>query len=196
MIQITPQSTVREVMIQNNVLFNIAQAQIFENVKDRELPEYVSVTPQREPRKRLPVRKVAEISMRELDTIECRTTGYEYFEKVLAVMLRIEEREVQHLGFIRAYRYFLEVNRELKDVAKKWASLKIPSNGKKIKIKRPNRGMLPVVQQYVQIMNGAVSPEDAWGTPWVEVFVAMESKYYDALEQIKNAEQSKNKNKR
>uniref|UniRef100_UPI00405650B4 hypothetical protein n=1 Tax=Alistipes sp. TaxID=1872444 RepID=UPI00405650B4 len=183
---ISSSSTVKEVMLKDFALFDMAQDRIFEKVQNYELPTHLHLKRWHGDRK-LKTRRVSEITMQELDAIEHRSGGFEDFAKTLSVMLELKEEDVLNLRFIEAFRYFIEVNKELKAVAKRWASLKMPLTAKerKAKVKRPNRGMLAVCRQYVQSMNGAITTQEAWETPWVEVYEAFESAYFDALEQRK-----------
>lgn len=191
---ITHKDTVSRVMVENSAIFNLANNSIYEELKDREKAVFVPLSRKMRPDKVLPARSVKAITMQELDTIQNNLTGYEYFEKVLAVMLKIDEKEVKDLRFLYAYRYFIEVLKELKDVAKLWGSLKLPltAQERKAKVKRPNVGLFGICQSYNEAMGGGPNGvQDAWQRPWVEVFSYMQQKYYDTLEQRRMMEQSR-----
>lgn len=182
---ITKRDTVEDIMLKQAALFNMGSDRIYNTVKDIEAPLFVALRQRGRPDKKLAPRSVNVITMQELDTIENRKTGYDYFKTCLAVMLEIDEEEVKNLRFLRAFRYFLEVQKELKQAAKEWKRLNLPltPEERRAKVKRPNRGMLSICRQYVQLMSGAATREEAWTTPWRIIHEAFEGSFYDTLEQ-------------
>ncbi len=193
---ISAKDTVKSVMVDNSAIFALGNNLIYEALRDRKKTDFVPLSRGLLADKHIPTRSVKEITMQELDTIQNNLSGYEYFEKALAVMLNIEEREVVNLRFLHAYRYFIEILHELKEVAKMWGSLKLPltAEERRAKVKRPNATLYGICQSYAEAMGGGPKGvQDAWTTPWVEVFNYMQTKYYDVLEQRKMMEQAKRK---
>lgn len=196
--EIKPEHTVGDIMMKKVALFSLGNDRIYNAIKDLPIPEHIGLrTGLIAPNKSIPVRSVHELTMQELDAIQNRKTGYDYFCTCLAVMLKIEEEDVQKLQFIRSYRYFLNIQKELKMVAKEWKKLEMPlrKEEKQAKVKRPNRGLVSMCRQYVQLMNGSVTTEQAWETPWRIVYEAFEGAFYDNLEQRRLSDIMMSKNK-
>ena len=193
--KIDSKDTVESVMLENAAVFNLANNAIYEQLKDRECPKYVPMRLKFGIRDRkIRARSVREITMQELDTLQNTLSGYKYFEKALAVMLSIDEADVKNLRFLWAYRYFIEILKELKDTANKWKSLKLPPTKEEraAKVKRTPIGIFGICQSYAEAMGGGPKGvHDAWETPWVEIFSYMQQKYYDALEQRRMIENSR-----
>lgn len=192
--KISPKDTVQSVMIEHSAIFSLCNDRLYEELKDRKKVDFVPMHISFRKDRMLKCRSVNAISMQELDTIQNNLSGYEYFEKTLAVMLKIDESQVRDLRFLYAYRYFIEILRELKEVGKKWNSLKLPltNEERKAKVKRPNVGLFGLCQSYNESMGGGPNGvQDAWQRPWIEIFNYMQQKYYDALEQRRMIELGK-----
>ena len=212
--RITPKDTIAGIIEQNSALFGMGAARITEQLK--ELPNCDRVFIKRKFwfDRQIATRSAAGITMGELDAIEKRAPSYEYFQNVLAVRLglvkfkknlsngqpdwnsgyKIYSDKIGKMRFIRAYKYFMEVQKELDGIAKAWKKLEMPDdNLKRSKIKRPNRGMTAICRKYCQLMDGAVRPEEVWNIPWATVYEAFESCKYDNMEQRAAYEASKPK---
>ena len=100
-------------------------------------------------------------------------------------MLDVSEDRIMDLQFIRAYRYFLHCMDILAAISKKFADLKIEPTDeeRQAQIDRPNRGIASVVRKYVQIMNGAISPETVYDMEWSVVYETFEATTNDIIEQ-------------
>lgn len=205
--------TVADVILRNSALFSLGVKQITEQIAERPAPTYIAMRQCGWFDKRFEARSVDGLTMGELDAIEQHLPTLEHFEQVLAVMLglyrfnkvvngipdwtagtMIDRAAVRRLRFIRAYRYFIEVEKQLQAVGKAWKKLEMPK-GKDAPsaIKRPNRGMQAVCREYIQLMQGAVTTAQAWNTPWPIVYEAFEDQKYKNLRQREDHERMKAK---
>lgn len=205
--------TVADVILRNGALFSMGVPQITEQIAERPAPTYIPMRRRGWFDKKLKTRNIDSITMGELDTIEQHLPTLEHFEQVLAVMLglykfkkvtngipdwtagiEINNAAVHRLRFIRAYRYFIEIENQLKTVGKAWKKLEMPKGKDSVTtIKRPNRGMQSVCREYIQLMQGAVTTEQAWNTPWPIVYEAFEDQKYKNLRQREEHERMKAK---
>lgn len=211
--KITSRDTVADVVMRNNALFSLGARQITEIIAERPAPTYILMRRRGWFDKKLEARTVDGITMGELDAIEQRLPTLEHFEQVLAVMLglyqfkkdingapewtsgiEIDHDAVHRLRFIRAYRYFIDIEKQLEAVGKAWKKLEMPKGKKSSSgIQKPNRGMQSVCREYVQLMQGAVTTSQAWNTPWPIVYEAFENEKYNILRQREENEQIKAK---
>lgn len=210
---IMKRDTVADVIIRNGALFSLGVKHITEQIAGRPAPTYIPMRRRGWFDKRFEARSVDSITMGELDAIEQRLPTLEQFEQVLAVMLglykfnkmvdgipdwtagiEIDRASVYRLRFIRAYRYFIEIEKQLQTVGKAWKRLEMPK-GKDAPttIKRPNRGMQSVCREYIQLMQGAVTTTQAWNTPWPIVYEAFEDQKYKNLRQREEHERMRAK---
>ena len=182
---IKPTDTVRDIVVNQAALFNLGSRQIVEDIKKRNIPEYCVLHRRWLPNRRIPARDPKHMTMRDLVVLNETKRSSDYFVGVLAQMLNISEAKVMDLRFTRTHRYFLHCMDTLSAISKKFADLKIEPTDeeRQAQIDRPNRGIASVVRKYVQIMNGAVSPETVHNMEWSVVYEAFESTTNDILEQ-------------
>lgn len=210
---IKPNDTIAEVIERNGAIFSMGIKEITERVKELPVPDYVPLKRRCWWNKRINARSVGDISIGELDVVNSRDSSERYFINTLGVMLglirftrrlpdglpdweagwEVDKQAVGNLCFIRAFRYYLECQKEVETVAKKWA--KLGAWNKKKRTKRPNRGMTSVCRQYCQDMNGAVKRQEAWNVPWVVIYEAFETRDLDNKEQYEAMEEAKRKSK-
>lgn len=205
--RIHPKDTVKDVVLRDNALFRLAVKDIVEALKDVPSVDYVRMKRPFWFDKKIKVRGVEGLTMGELNAIEVRNPSYQSFCIVLGVMLglvtfkrrlpdgspdwsegfSVDEKQIGRLRFIRAQKYFMDVQLGLEQISKAWKRLEMPllANERKAQIKRPNRGLVSVVRKYCQLMNGAVNKPAAWNTKWADVYEAFESCKNDNLEQRK-----------
>lgn len=210
---IRPNDTISDVIERNGALFSMGLEDITGKIKELPAPEYLLMKRCGLWPKRIKARSVGSISLGEFDVINSRDSSERYFINTLGVMLglihftkrlpdgspdweagwEVDEKAIGKLHFIRAFRYYLECQKEIEAVAKKWA--KFGAWNKKKRSNRPNRGMTSVCRQYCQNMNGAVKRREAWNVPWVVVFENFESVDFDNKEQYEAMEEAKRKSK-
>ncbi len=206
---INPKQTIREILLLNNALFSIGTLRITETIKKRPAPEYICMHRKFPHRNRIfPARNVADITIGELDILNKRLPDEDYFVNVLSVMLGIgctekrlpdgrpdwpsgwkaDKDAVFQLGFIDAFRYFIEVQNGLKNISNAWSKLGKwkPEKGSK----RPNRGMVSVCREYSKMVGGT-SPTDVWLLPWPIVYEAFENTDFENKEQYENFKRMK-----
>lgn len=205
--KITPKDTVADVVLRDNALFLLGVKDIVEALKDIPSVDYVRLKRRFWPDKKIKARGIEELTMGELAAIEVRNPSYQSFCTVLGVMLGlvtfnktlpdgnpdwtagfyVDEKQIGRLRFIRAQKYFMDIQIELEKLGKAWKRLEMPltANERKAQVKRPNRGLSAVVRKYCQLMNGAVNKSDAWNTKWADVYEAFEACRNDNLEQRK-----------
>lgn len=201
--KITHKDTVADVVLNNAALFKMGMANLTKIIADRPVPDYIPMRRRGWFDKKLPARSVDFITMGELDAIEQHLPTFEHFEQVMAVMLglykfnkyknglpdwtfgiTIDHDAILRLRFIRAYRYFIETKKQLEVVGKAWKKLEMPKGKESTSaIKRPNRGMQSVCREYVQLMQGSTTTEQAWNTAWPIVYEAFEDQKFDNLQQ-------------
>lgn len=203
--KITEKDTVKDVVIRNAALFRLGSAKIAKAMEDIKSIGTVRMKRRFGFDRRLAVKDVGAITMGELNAIESRKDSYEYFCVVLGIMLElvkhhatlpdgrpdwtagfsIDNEAIGRLRFIDAMRCFIDTQKGIEAISKRWKSLEMPLTANEIKarVKRPNRGLVAVCRQYCQMMNGAVRKDDVWCTPWAEVYEAFESLRNDNLEQ-------------
>ena len=211
---INPNDTIAEVTERNAALFSMGIKEITEQIKNLPAPDYVPLKRRWWLDRRIKARSVGYISIGELDVINSRDSSERYFINTLGVMLglihfekhlpdgspdweagwEVDEQAVGNLCFIRAFRYYLQCQKEVDAVAKKWAKLGAWNKNNK-RSNRPNRGMASVCRQYCQDMNGAVKRQEAWNVPWVVIYEAFESRDFDNKEQHETMEEAKRKSK-
>lgn len=205
--KITPRNTVHDVVLRDNALFRLAVRDIVDTLKDVPAVNYVPLKRRFWFDKKIKVRGIEGLTMGELNAIEVRDPSYQSFCTVLAVMLglvkfnktlpdgkpdwtdgfSIDEKQIGRLRFLRAQKYFMDIQLGLEQLGKAWKKLEMPltANERKAQIKRPNRGLSAIVRKYCQLMNGAVNKTDAWNTRWADVYEAFEACRNDNLEQRK-----------
>lgn len=189
---------------------------ITEQVAELPAPYYIPLKTRIGFRKKLKTRTLANISLGELDVLNSRNTSSdEYFINSLAVMLGLvhfenrlpggkpdwmagwsaDTKSVCNLHFIRAFRYFIECQKEVEAIAKAFSKLGA-WNPKKRSSKNRGSGMVDVCSQYCHDMNGAVSLEAAWNTPWAVVYRFFEECDEKNHEQYIELERQKMKHRR
>lgn len=177
--------TVRDVLIGKAALFNLKSRRFAEQIKTRAEPEYCVLHRRWLPDKRIAARDPKHMTLRDLAVLNATNRSTDYFVGVLAQMLAVPKERVLDLRFIRAYRYFLHCMDTLAAISKRFADLKIEPTDeeRQAQIDRPDRGIAAVVRKYVQIINGAVSPETVYDMEWSVVYEAFESTTNDIVEQ-------------
>ena len=213
--KISPNDTIRKVIIKNGTLFGIGNKRIYESIAALPKPDYVKEKRRIFGWKKHEARSVAGITMGELNAIERIEATDDYFVKVLAVMLglispkgkgskridwegagyNIAREKVLELQFIRAYRYFIEIQNELKGVAKAWKKLEMPLTPQEAnaQVQRKNRGMSTICLGYCQLVGGAIQPSDVWHLRWSTVYLAYEAERDKNMAQRKLAQMNKPK---
>lgn len=182
---IRPQDTIEDILIRKASLFNLRSTEITKAIQNMEVPEYCILRRRFLPDKKIKARAPRFMTMRDLAVLDNTDTSSDYLIRTLSQMLGLSKDDVLNLRFIRAYRYFLECVDTLSMISKKFESLKIePTKEERAaQISRPNRGIASVVRKYVQIMNGAVSPDQVYDMEWSVVYEAFESTTNDIIEQ-------------
>lgn len=211
--RITDKDTVADIINARGALFVMGAKKISEALEA--MPE-VSHVPMRRRwwrDKQYNAPSIAGISLGELEVLNTREPAEEYFYNVMGIMLGLVHFEgslpdgapdwnagytvnkdaVNNLRFIPAMRYFLQIQKELENVSKAWK--KLGAWNKKKGKARPNRGLISVVRQYCQDLNGAVSLPEAWNVPWTFVYEDFETKDIENREQHEALEESKRKSK-
>ena len=203
--KITSKDTVRDVVVRNAALFRLGSAKIVKAMEGIKGTGTVRMKRRFWFDKKLAVKNTDNLTMGELNAIEGRRSSYEYFCVVLGIVLglvkhhatlpdgrpdwesgfTIDDETIGRLRFIDAMRCFIDTQKGVEEIGKRWKSLEMPltADEVKAKVKRPNRGLAAVCRQYCQIMNGAVESDYVWCTPWAKVFEAFESLRNDNLEQ-------------
>jgi hypothetical protein len=177
--------TVRDIIVGKAALFNLKSRQFAEEIKKRAEPEYCILYRRWIPNNRIPARDPKHMTMRDLAVLNVTNHSTDYFVRVMVQMLDVSEDRIMDLQFIRAYRYFLHCMDILAAISKKFADLKIEPTDeeRQAQIDRPNRGIASVVRKYVQIMNGAISPETVYDMEWSVVYETFEATTNDIIEQ-------------
>lgn len=210
--KITAKDTVRDVVVRNAALFRLGSAKIVKAMEGIKGTGTVRKKRRFWFDKKLAVKNTDNLTMGELNAIEGRRSSYEYFCVVLGIVLglvkhhatlpdgrpdwesgfTIDDETIGRLRFIDAMRCFIDTQKGVEEIGKRWKSLEMPltADEVKAKVKRPNRGLAAVCRQYCQIMNGAVESDYVWCTPWGKVFEAFESLRNDNLEQRRLHENS------
>lgn len=211
--------TIKDVLRKNSALFTLGAQIIADEIRKRPAVDHLTyywhgIGIKKE------IRSVSDITLGELDVLNSRGADEDYFFNLLGVMLgyvefnhrlpdgspdwfegwEINKKAVNKLGFIRAFRYFIQCQEELERVAAKWSAF---GKWKKEKVsKRPDRGLVSVCRQYCQLMNGTVPLKEVWNLPWSVVYEAFEDcdinnkAQYEAYEKAKasqNTRSSSNK---
>lgn len=178
---ITPRHTVADVLLAKATLFNIVGERLTAKVKERPLPSKIPMYWCGFVRKRYSVRHIGfsldgpAITLGELHQLQrFESQGLEAFTRIVGVMLRLPEEKVLKLQFIGAYKYFLEIVEELKQVAQAFATLKIPEDLKTnsdriVYAELPSRGIPDLVSEFVGFMP-QYAHKDVYNLPWVVVF--------------------------
>lgn len=205
--------TISDVIKRHGALFTLGIKEITEEIKQRPVPKWVLLK-RRRWNKRIATRSVASATLGELDVVNSRDSSEQYFINTLGVMLglvrftkrlpdgspdwesgwEVDEDAVGNLYFIRAFRYYLECQKEVEAVAKTWAKLGA-WNKKNKRSKRPNRGLISICRQYAQDMQGAVERREVWNVPWAVIYEAFETRDLDNKEQHEAMEEAKRKSK-
>lgn len=215
--KITPKDTVRDIVIRNQALFMKGAGRIVEALKDTREVQSVPMKRRMWFDKALPIKDINNITLGELNVIESRKPSYDYFCATMAIMLglarfnrigpdgkpdwdcgfSVDDEQIGRLRFLPAYRCFMSIQKGIDDIAKAWKSLEMPlsASERKHMVKRPNRGLTAVCRSYCQIMNGGVTMNEAWNTPWATVYEAFESCKYDNMEKRAMYEASKAKSR-
>lgn len=182
---IEPKDTIRNVLIKRAAIFNLRSVEITSAIRNMEVPEYCLLRRPILRDRKIQVRNPRFMTMRDLAVLDKTDTSSDYIIRTLSQMLGLSKDDVLNLRFIRAYRYFLECVDTLSMISKKFESLKIePTKEERAaQVSRPNRGIASVVRKYVQIMNGAVSPDQVYDMEWSVVYEAFESTTNDIIEQ-------------
>lgn len=182
---IKPKDTIRNVLIQRAAIFNLRSVEITSAIRNMGVPEYCLLRRTIIRDRKIQVRSPRFMTMRDLAVLDNTDTSSDYIIRTLSQMLGLSKDDVLNLRFIRAYRYFLECVDTLSMISKKFESLKIePTKEERAaQVSRPNRGIASVVRKYVQIMNGAVSPDQVYDMEWSVVYEAFESTTNDIIEQ-------------
>lgn len=182
---IRPQDTIEDILIRKASLFNLRSTEITKAIQNMEVPEYCILRRRFLPDKKIKARAPRFMTIYDLAVLDKTSKSSDYVIKVLSRMLAINNDQVLHLRFVRAYRYYLECIETLAAISKKFESLKIEptKEEREAQIDRPNRGITAVVRKYVQIMNGAVSPDQVYDMEWSVVYEAFESTTNDIIEQ-------------
>lgn len=210
---IRPSDTIADVIERNGALFNMGIKEITEQIKALPAPEYVTLKRRGMWNKRIEARSVSLLSLGELDVVNSRDASDRYFINTLGAMLgllrfesrlpdgspdweagwEVDEQAIGKLSFIRAFRYFLECQKEIEHVAKKWA--KLGAWNKKKRPERPNCGMVDVCLQFCQNMKGAVKLKETWNVPWVIIYRLFENIDLNNKEEYEAIEEAKRKSK-
>ena len=182
---IKPKDTIRNVLIKRAAIFNLRSVEITSAIRNMGVPEYCLLRRPILRDRKIQVRNPRFMTMRDLAVLDKTDTSSDYIIRTLSQMLGLSKDDVLNLRFIRAYRYFLECVDTLSMISKKFESLKIePTKEERAaQVSRPNRGIASVVRKYVQIMNGAVSPDQVYDMEWSVVYEAFESTTNDIIEQ-------------
>lgn len=200
--KITAKDTVGDVILKNAALFKLGAGRIAAQLDKRPAPEYVTMRRRWRFDKSLPVRNVDLITMGELDAIQQQPLTYEHFERVLGVMLgfvrfnktkngepmwedgfEVDSEKIRNLRFIRAFRYYIEIQKQLQRVAKKWKTLEMPKGKKKpSKVKRHYYGLHSICQEFCNMIH-SYKIEDVWNIKWVVVFTRFQKMKEDNMQQ-------------
>lgn len=205
--KITSIHTIHDVVLRDNALFRHAVKEIVEQLSNRPSVEYVRMKRRFWFDKKIKTRGVEDLTMGELNAIQSRDASYKSFCVVLGVMLglvtfnkvlpdgnpdwtagfNVDDAKIGRLRFIRAQKYYMDIQQGLEQIGKAWKKLEMPltANERKVQIKRPNRGLESVMIKYCQIMNGAAKDPESWNTKWAKVYVAFEEQRNSNLEQRK-----------
>lgn len=209
--KITKKHTIADVLQSNRCLFGLGANPITEEIKRLPAADCVGIKKCGVVWSKINTRSVSGITVGELNVLNTRAPSEEYFINTLGVMLGLirfsnvlpngkpdwlggwesDKESVMNLGFIRAFRYFIQIQDELEAISRKWQ--KLGAWRKKRPPKRPDRGIVSVNRQYCQLMNGAVKFEDVWNIPWAVVYEAFENCDLDNKEQSEAYEAAKNK---
>lgn len=213
--KIKPSYTVAKVLKHNNALFSLGSARITKEIESLPEPQYVSQKKWWVFNRKIKSRPIASITLGELDAINSREDNTRYFINTLGIMLglvrfkkhlpngdpdwlsgwEIDEKAVGKLKFIRAFRYFIQIQKDLDKIAQTWRKLGTWRKDKK-QSNRPNRGLASICRQLCQLMNGSIKLPEAWNTPWSIAFEAFENCDLDNKEQHDAYESAKRKNSR
>lgn len=127
------------------------------------------------------------------------TNGTEALINTLSIMLKVPENKVWRMHFISAYRYFLEIMKELGQVAEGFKSLTIPPE---LRIEAdsakfadlPNRGIPDLVCEFVGFMP-QYKHEEVYRLSWVVVFREFQRRWRDNVNERKRLKDQELKNK-
>ena len=182
---ITPNDTLADVIVRRAALFNLRSREITAIIRDRAVPDCCLLRRRWLSDRRIPARPPRRMTLRDLVVLNGTNRTSEYMIDVLVRMLGISSREVMRLRFLRAYRYFLACMDTLAGISRSFDSLHIEptEEERQAQVERKNRGIASVARKYVQLMNGAVTLDEAYATEWSVVYEAFEAAANDAREQ-------------
>ncbi len=221
---ITDQDTVYDVLIEKGYIFAQVAEKITREMKLRQTTAVINLCRFKLFGKRwwraIETTDLGHLTLRQMNTIQVLSGEEDHFFEVIeqvtsinnsryeamSLLERAAEKakvrsKIMQMQFLSAFRVYLDAVEKLQMISKAWNKIQTDQTAeeKRAKIKRPDRGLTPLVQELAKMMNGSISyPEEAWNVTWDDAYILFESHSYSVREQkrLNKILQDKNKVKK